>query len=129
MIYVYPIIIRKQVDQTYIANAPDLAGIVVGGDTLRDVIQAAQDACAMWLADAEKEREEIPAPTEDMKTPKNASLAFVTCDTDAYRRMNDAAPVRKTVSIPSWMAVQAGKNGISLSKTLQEALRNRLSTQ
>lgn len=129
MKYVYPIVIEKQLDQTYIAKAPDLLGIVVSGSTLTDVVQSAQDACAMWLSDAENSREKIPVASDDFIPPAGTKLALISCDTDAYRRMNDTAPVRKTVSIPSWMANQADHSGISLSKILQDALRSRFGAQ
>ena len=38
MTYAYPIIIKPQPDGYYLAEAPDLPGIVVGGDTLPELL-------------------------------------------------------------------------------------------
>lgn len=37
-----------------------------------------------------------------------------------------STPIRKMVSLPSWLSYQAEKEGLSLSKVLQEALKERL---
>ncbi|MBC2261220.1 hypothetical protein HCB45_06380 [Listeria sp. FSL L7-0091] len=37
-----------------------------------------------------------------------------------------STPVKKMVSIPSWLSYQAEKEGLSLSKVLQEALKEKL---
>ncbi|MBC2137702.1 hypothetical protein HCA93_15570 [Listeria innocua] len=37
-----------------------------------------------------------------------------------------STPVKKMVSIPSWLSYQAEKEGLSLSKVLQEALKDKL---
>ena len=128
MKYLYPIVLEQQEDASYLATAPDLPGVVVGGATLIAATQAAQDACAMWLCDAENERESIPKASEvaTLSVAGNQNVVLVIADTDAYRTMNDTTPIRKTVSIPSWMARKADMKGLSLSKVLQDGLRERL---
>ncbi|EHZ7968973.1 hypothetical protein K6Q71_002853 [Listeria monocytogenes] len=37
-----------------------------------------------------------------------------------------STPIRKMVSLPTWLSYQAEKEGLSLSKVLQEALKERL---
>ena len=64
MLYAYPMIIKPQDDGYYLAESPDLTGVVVGGDNLPELIQAASDGCAMWLTDAEDNTEAIPVPSE-----------------------------------------------------------------
>lgn len=129
MKYAYPILIEQHENGYYTAEAPDLPGVVVGGDTLADVLRAASDACAMWLADAESEGEVIPTPTDVHVLTAVAPdlVSVVPADTDEYRRKNDTRAVKKTISLPAWMADQADKAGISLSQTVQEALRAKLS--
>ena len=128
MKYLYPIILEQQEDSFYVAIAPDLPGLVVGGASLIEATQAAQDACAMWLCDAENEKEPIPEASEaaTLSVAGNQTAVLVIADTDAYRTMNDTTPIRKTVSIPSWMARKADLKGLSLSKVLQDGLRERL---
>lgn len=73
---------------------------------------------------AEVAGESVPPPAAVMPTldVKSAWL-LVTVDMDQYRENVDKQPVRKTVSLPLWMAKRAEKMGLSLSKVLQEALR------
>ena len=128
MKYAYPIILTRDPNGYYLAEAPDLPGIVVGGDSLTEALQAAADACAMWLADAEKNREDIPVASDlySLSCPENAKAALVLADTDEYRRRNESYAVKKTLTVPAWMAYEADQRGIGLSQLLQEALRERL---
>ena len=128
MKYAYPVLIEQHENGYYTAEAPDLPGVVVGGETLADALQAASDACAMWLSDAENEAETIPAPSDARALVASAPglVSVVPADTDEYRRKNDTRAVKKTLSLPAWMADQAERSGISLSQLLQEALREKL---
>jgi len=129
MVYAYPVCIRSQENNYYLATAIDLPGVVVGGATLPEVLQAASDACAMWLTDAENEREAIPKPSAPNGVTLESSEDFVTmilADTNEYRQKNDTRAVKKTLSLPAWMADQAEQSGLSLSQVLQEALRERM---
>lgn len=51
--------------------------------------------------------------------------AVITADLESYQKRHDEKPVRKTVSLPQWMAEEAERRKISLSKTLQESLKAR----
>lgn len=128
MKYAYPIVLSQDPDGYYLAEARDLPGVVVGGASLAEVLQAASDACAMWLADAEKHHETIPAASDPaaLSIPANAMAALVLADTDEYRRRNESYAVKKTLTIPAWMAYEADQQGIGLSQVLQDALRERL---
>lgn len=128
MTYAYPIVIQPQPNGYYLAEAPDLPGIVVGGDTLPELLAAASDACAMWLTDAEDNGESIPAPTNalDVHVQPGQYASIVAADTDMYRRLNSMRPVKKTVSLPESLATAADRAGLSLSKVLQDALQRRL---
>ena len=128
MQYAYPIVLTQETNGYYFAEASDLPGIVVGSVSLTEVLQAASDACALWLADAEKNREPIP-PASDPSTLSlraNAKAALVLADTDEYRRRNDSHAVKKTLTIPAWMNAMAEDAGLSFSQVLQDALRERL---
>ena len=59
----------------------------------------------------------------DLRLSEGEFPSVVVADTDEYRRKNDARAVKKTVSIPAWMADRAERAGVSLSQTLQDALR------
>ena len=128
MKYAYPVILETQPDGYVVAKAPDLPGVVCGGDTLPDALLAVAAGCEMWLTDAERSGEAIPNPSAMSAVPVSGDqqVSMIVADTDAYRRANDTRAVKKTVSVPAWMADQAERNGISLSQALQETLRTRL---
>lgn len=48
---------------------------------------------------------------------------MIDIDLPAYRRSIDNRAVRKSVSMPAWMAYQADQRGINCSQVLQEALK------
>ena len=113
MLYAYPMIIKPQDDGYYLAESPDLKGVVVGGDNLPELIQAA---------------EAIPVPSEPAQIALQAGeyVSVVVADTDVYRRMNSNKTVKKTVSLPESLAYAADRAGLSLSKVLQDTLATRL---
>lgn len=128
MKYVYPVVFTRDEDGSYMAAAPDLPGLVTCGRTLTEAVDMAQDACEMWLADAEKKKEEIPKPSDaqSIAREEGQTVALVLADTDAYRRRTDSHAVKKTLTIPAWMAYQAEEAGLGLSQLLQEAIRKKL---
>jgi len=51
---------------------------------------------------------------------------MVDIDFTAYRRANEKRTVRRNVSLPSWLNVEAEKAGINVSAVLQMALKQEL---
>ena len=85
----------------------------------------------MWLWDAENHGEEIPAPTpiEDIRTEEGQVKSLVLLDTDEYRRANENRAVKKTLTIPSWLNIEAERAGVNFSQILQDGLKARLGIQ
>ena len=129
MKYAYGAIFTPLDDGGYDVIAPDLPGCRTCGDDLADAIFMAEDAVAMWLWDAENKDEPIPAanPLPAVSAPRFAN--YILADTDEYRRKNDNRAVKKTLSIPSWLNVQAERAGVNFSQVLQDALKERLHIQ
>ena len=75
---------------------------------------------------AEAVGEEIPAASPTIELKEGEMAAIITADLEAYQRQHDTRSIRKTVSIPMWMANGAEKKGLSLSKVLQDSLKLRL---
>lgn len=126
MKYAYPAIFTPVEGGAFDVKIPDLPGCRTCGDNLADAIFMAEDAASMWLWDAENNAEPIPAagalPSVD--APRFAN--YVRADTDEYRRNHDNRAVKKTLSIPNWLNVQAERAGINFSQALQEALKAKL---
>jgi len=105
---------------------PDLPGCITCGKDLADAIEMAEDAIAMWLCDAEDNKENIPAPSKELTVDNPKFINLVVADTEKYRRQNDNRAVKKTLTIPNWLNSKAEKAGINFSQTLQTALKRQL---
>ena len=113
-------------DGWYAIDFPDLSGTHAQCRNIEDVRKEAEDSLCSFLLAAENVGEEIKAPSAKVELKGDEMAVIVTVDTDAYKRMLDSKPVRKTVSLPQWMAEKADSMGISLSKALQETLTERM---
>lgn len=109
-------------------RVPDIPHCVTSGRDVADAMAMIQDAASAMLLVYEDDHMDIPQARMpgDVPVPERGFTSLVVIDTDAYRRSIDTRAVKKTVSVPAWMADQAERNGISLSQALQETLRARL---
>ena len=107
-------------------RVPDLKGCITTGKDLCDAIDMIRDAACVWLVSAEDHGEIIPAPTPQSSISHEADdiLSIIQIDTIQYRAETDTHAVRKSVSIPAWMANLAGRYGMNLSQILQDSLRS-----
>nr|DAS62135.1 MAG TPA: hypothetical protein [Caudoviricetes sp.] len=123
---VFPVIFTK-VDDGYMAFVPDM-DINTQGDNLAEAIEMARDAIGIMGIDMEDEKKPIPTPSdpEHIKCGADEMVSMVDIDFTAYRRANEKRTVRRNVSLPSWLNVEAEKAGINVSAVLQMALKQEL---
>lgn len=123
MTKVYPAIIHKE--DGYWVEFPDLSGCFTNGGTLEETMDMAREALGLYLVSLEEDGQELPVPSniEDI-TVSDGHTTYVSTDMNVYRR--DTRAVKKMLSIPAWLAKEAEENNISLSKVLQEALKEQL---
>lgn len=128
MKYVYTATFITGDDGTVYARVPDLLGCITTGKDLPDAIEQITDAASVWLVVAEDDGEVIPAstPQKELSISPDMECSLIQIDTLEYRALTDTKAVRKSVSIPCWMAVMADKRGINCSKILQDGLRQQL---
>ena len=128
MKYVYTAIFEPQEGGGYAVKVPDVPGCVTSGKDINEAMELAKDALAGCLCSAEDHDYPIAAPTLPgaFDVLDGAFAALIDVDTNQYRAETDNRSVRKNVSIPAWMETRAERSGISLSQTLQEALRKKL---
>lgn len=122
MLKVYPAIFH--LEDTYWVEFPDLEGCVSDGNTLEEAMENAQEALGLYLAALMEEGQALPeaSSVNDIKT--NEVVTYVPTDVNRYRRSTRA--VKKTLSIPEWLAVEAEKRSLSLSKVLQDGLKEKM---
>ncbi len=123
MFKVYPAIFHEE--DGYWVEFPDLSGCVTEGDTIEEAMAMAQEALGLWLVSQMEMGNELPAPSAitDIHADDGV-VTYVSTDVDAYRR--DTRAVKKMLSIPAWLAKEAETRSISLSKVLQDALKEQL---
>ena len=134
MTIVYPVIFTRTGDEkdTYLVDIPDIGGMTEGYG-ISDAIEMARDLIGCKLY--EKADAEIPAASAlDNIDPGKGQFAdagesfasLVDLDLDAYRRKYNSKAVRRNVSLPAWLDKEAEAANINLSRTLQEALKEKL---
>lgn len=120
MTKVYPAIIHEE--EGYWVEFPDLSGCFTNGSTLEETMEMAREALGLYLVSLMEHGQEIPTPSNIMDIHTDDGQAtYISTDVDAYRR--DTRAVKKMLSIPAWLAKEAENRNISLSKVLQDALK------
>ena len=95
------------------------------GDTLAEAIYMAADAAAGRILSMLNDGEKLPQPSSIKKVkPEDASgfVSMVFIDLDSLKANHDESPVKKTLTIPSWLNKAAEKKKINFSLTLKDAL-------
>ena len=130
MKYVYPACFYKEDDGRYSVEIPDFT-IATLGDDLAEAMYMAADAIAGRIHLAISDGESVPRPSDikDVK-PDNAAgfTSMVYVDLDAMAAAHDEKPVKKTLTIPSWLNAAAERNNINFSATLKDALVEKLTS-
>ena len=124
MLKIYPAIFHEE--DGYWVEFPDLEGCNTCGETLEETMELAQEAMGLYLATLIEDSKTLPAATnlKDIPQPEDGIVSYVSSDVAQYIRNTRA--VKKTLSIPQWLSDAAEKNNISLSKVLQDGLRQKL---
>ena len=120
--YVYPALFHSNDDGSFTVTYPDLPGCISEGKNLGNAIYMAQRALSQWLEYASETGADV-APASSMQSIHKETDEFVNL---IRVEVKDDRAVKRTVSIPRWMDDQASEKGLSLSRVLQDALKERL---
>ena len=127
---VYPACFYEEKEGGYSVEIPDLLGCCTQADTLEEAIEMAEDAALGWILTSIENEEEIPNPSKIQEVKLERENGFVTLlllDIDQYtEKYGTKKSVKKTLTIPEWLNKRAEKIGVKFSKTLQEALLNKI---
>ena len=105
---------------------PDLPGCFScadAGDT-EAAMANAREALGLHLFGMEQDGETIPEPTpvNRLRLEKNQVFALISVFMPAVRASVRTSFVKKTVSLPAWLAAAADERHINCSKVFQDAL-------
>lgn len=124
MLKVYPAIFHEE--EGYWVEFPDLEGCNTCGATIEEAMEYAQEALGLHLVSLMEDKKEIPAASNlhALTAEEGAIINYVAADVEKYRRNTKA--VKKTLSIPAWLAEEAESHNLSLSKVLQDGIKSQL---
>ena len=127
---VYPACFYKEKDGGFSVQFPDLLGCCTQGDTLEEAIQMAEDAALGWLLTSVENNEEVPKASDikDVKLEnENGFVTLLLLDLGAYsQKYGSRKSVKKNLTIPFGLNERAEKLNINFSKTLQDALMEKV---
>ena len=120
--YVYPAMFHPNDDGSYTITYPDLPGCISEGKSLGNAVYMAQTALTQWIEYLTDKKQSIPSAS-DLKSIDLSPEEFVSL---IRADVKDGRAVKRTVSIPKWMDDKVTETGLSLSRVLQDALKERL---
>jgi len=120
MEYIYPAIFENNDNGSYTVSFPDLPGCITEGKNLSNALYMAEDAMSLWLEVLISDDNVAPEPSDvqEIAAPDNSFVNLVRVN------IQKSKAVKRTVSIPERMDIDARKAGLSLSKVLQDALKS-----
>lgn len=130
---VYPVIFTQTEDMILI-EVPDLQ-ILTQGINLTESIEMARDAIGLKIISLQDIGEVVPEASEErmidvmqgtFASDGSSFLSLVDIDVSAYRRKYDNKTVRRNVTLPNWLNIEAEKAHLNVSRVLQEALMMKL---
>jgi len=121
--YVYPAVFHPNNDGSFTIFYPDLPGCISEGKSLENALYMAQDALTQWI-EAATENNISFSPASVIDSVSHEAGEFVSL---IRADVKDGRAVKRTISIPKWMDEQVAASGLSLSRVLQEALKERFS--
>ena len=139
MLSMYPACFYKE-DDGYSVIFPDLNYLATQGDSFEDAMEMAVECLASYLYIAQRDGEDVPAPSslvniDPVAVAKElvpdlpvgeAIVNLVSVDVAEYAKKHFEKSVKKTLSIPAWLNEAAVAQGVNFSQVLQRALKEQL---
>lgn len=109
---------------------PDLPGCYpcADKDDTDGALANAKEALGLHLWGMEQDNEEIPSPTAitEIAFQKNEVPVLIDVFMPPVRERINSKFVKKTLSLPAWLAAKADEDGVNCSKIFQNALMDYL---
>ena len=105
---------------------PDLPGCFscAGANDTESALRNAREALGLHLFGMEQDGETIPEPTQisRLSLERNQTVALISVFMPSVRASVRTSFVKKTVSLPAWLAAAADERHVNCSKVFQDAL-------
>lgn len=107
---------------------PDLPGCLPCASTTEEAVKNAKEAMGLHLWGMEQDGETIPDPTpiDEIQVGKNEVAVLIEVFMPTIRDKMKTRYVKKTLSLPAWLASRADEEGVNFSKVFQNALMDYL---
>mgnify|MGYP000869006171 FL=1 len=124
MQYIYPAIIHEDPDGLW-AEFPDLPGCQTFADTMDELLTNASEALACELVASLARGDKLPAARPMQSIPREET-SYPTLIRANINLAKASRSVKKTLTIPAWLNDRARAQGINFSKTLHDALLEKI---
>ncbi|EGK60731.1 protein of hypothetical function UPF0150 [Centipeda periodontii DSM 2778] len=124
MQYIYPAIIHEDPDGLW-AEFPDLPSCQTFADTMDELLTNASEALACELVESLSHRDKLPAARPMQSIPREET-SYPTLIRANINLAKSSRSVKKTLTIPAWLNDRARAQGINFSKTLHDALLEKI---
>ncbi len=107
---------------------PDLEGCFTCADNEDEIFKVSKELLGLHLWSMEKDNEPIPEPTsiKNIHLEDNETTMLVEVFMPPVRARINNKVVKKTLTIPQWLNVEAERNGVNFSQILQNGLKEYL---
>lgn len=109
---------------------PDLPGCLpcADKDDTEGALKNAKEALGLHIWGMEQDGEELPSPTSvtDLQLEPGEIPVLVDVFMPPIRERINSRFVKKTLSLPAWLAAKADEDGVNCSRIFQTALMNYL---
>lgn len=134
----YPVFIAQE-GEDFLVYVPDM-DIYTEGKSVADAMEMARDAIGLKGIDMEDSGIKLQVPSNyeqalekakedtDVFDYSRGMFTLVDVDFSEYRRKMNNKTVRRNVTLPNWLNIQAENAGINVSRVLQEALMAKLNS-
>lgn len=125
--YMFPCIFIYK-DKGISVYFPDLDGCVSHGDNEADAYESAKEALSLHLFGMEQDNDSIPNPSElrNIQLQDNQKPVLIEVFMSPFRAKQANKYVKKTLTIPEWLNIEAERQGVNFSQILQNGLKEYL---
>ncbi|WP_343209445.1 type II toxin-antitoxin system HicB family antitoxin [Anaerolentibacter hominis] len=123
----YPAVFHKAEEGGFWVSFPDFPECLTEGDDVGKSYAMAVDALGLSITTIIAAGDSLPDPSDpDDITAVDGFIVLVEFDLQAYKRRTSSVAVKRTVSLPAWLATESESRGYSYSQVLQEALLQKI---
>ena len=107
---------------------PDLDGCVSSGENEQEACHNAKEALSLHLYGMEQDNEEIPEPSSirDIQFQDDERSMLVEVYMPSFRAKQENKFVKKTLTVPRWLNIEAERAGVNFSQILQTGIKEHL---